>query len=94
MLGTQAWAKSFLQGGAGKNTIEVGGLEQSGDGREQIAISRKSGARDSDAEFSEYDSDTTENKYRRRGVMQLLVALGVLYVLEVRSSCGLVLIAF
>ena len=52
------------------------------DGREPFTftpVSRRSG-RDEANEFSEYDSDSSKNKYKRRGVMQLLIALGIMYV--------------
>ena len=48
-------------------------------GREfTMPVSRKVAQADGDESAVEiYDTDEPENKYRRRGVMQLLVALGI-----------------
>lgn len=87
VLETQDWAKSFLRKGDQNGTTDMSGIQRSNNKelgsnlstREfTMPVSRKVVQQDGENESVEiYDTDDPENKYRRRGVMQLLVALGI-----------------
>lgn len=89
VLEVQDWTKAFLSGGESSSSSNLNGIQSpiidnsDGSGRDPFTftpISRKAGAKD-DGNDLVYDTDDAENKYRRRGMMQLLVALGIVYVI-------------